>query len=36
MTQIMQDKNKGNYKDLKELYYDREAWRDATNKSMDL
>jgi hypothetical protein len=36
MTQIMQDTNKGNYKDLKELLYDREAWRAATNKSMDL
>ncbi|CAI6343800.1 unnamed protein product [Macrosiphum euphorbiae] len=36
MTQIMQDTNKGSYKDLKELCYDREAWRAATNKSTDL
>ncbi|VVC31428.1 Hypothetical protein CINCED_3A000591 [Cinara cedri] len=33
MTQIMQYTNKGNYKDPKELRYDREAWRAATNKS---
>jgi hypothetical protein len=32
----MQDTNKGSYKDLKELCYDREAWRAATNKSTDL
>ncbi|KAF0724219.1 LINE-1 reverse transcriptase [Aphis craccivora] len=36
MTQIMQDTNKGSYKELKELCYDREAWRAATNKSTDL
>jgi len=36
MTQIMQDTNKVNYKELKELSYDREAWRAATNKSADL
>jgi len=34
-TQIMQDMNKENYKDLKELCDDREAWRAATNKSTD-
>jgi len=32
MTQIMQETNKGNYKDRKELYYDRKAWRSTTNK----
>jgi len=31
MTQIMQDTNKGNYKDPNELCYDRKAWRAATN-----
>jgi hypothetical protein len=36
MTQLMQDTNKGNYKDLKELSYDRESRRAATNKSTDL
>jgi hypothetical protein len=37
MTQIMQDKNKGNYKNLKEICNDREreAWRATTNKSTD-
>jgi hypothetical protein len=36
MTQIMQVTNKGSYKDLKEFFYNREAWRVATNKSTDL
>jgi hypothetical protein len=36
MTQIMQDTNKGSYRDLKEFCYDREAWRAATNKFTDL
>lgn len=35
MTQIMQDTNKRNYKNLKELCYDREARKAATNKSTD-
>lgn len=36
MTQIIQDSNKGYYKDLKELCHDRETWRTtATNKSTD-
>lgn len=36
MTQIMKDANKGKGKDLKELRYDGETWRPATNKSTDL
>jgi hypothetical protein len=36
MTQIKQNTNKGNYKDLKELCYDREIWRVAKNKCTDL
>lgn len=31
MTHIMKDMNTKNYKDRKELSYDREAWRVATN-----
>ena len=31
MTQFMKDMNKGNYKDLKELSYNREACETATN-----
>jgi len=35
-TQIMQNTNKGNNKDINELRYDREAWRAAINKSTDI
>lgn len=31
MTQIMKDINKEKYKDLKELSYNRKAWKTATN-----
>jgi hypothetical protein len=31
MTQIMQDINNENYRDLKELCYDKKIWRVVTN-----
>jgi hypothetical protein len=35
MKQIMIDMGKDNYKELKELSYNREAWRIAANRSND-
>lgn len=32
MTQLMEDMNKGKYKDSKELSYNRETWKSATNE----
>jgi hypothetical protein len=35
MKQIMTDMGKDSYKDVKELSYNREAWRTAANQSND-